>query len=117
MSHPDHQASSATEYLVSRKVRISTPDVSGALLRQVESHAPEQLSLRVSGRSDALIVTYDASAHAFSQVLAWLSDAGIKPVDTWWFHLKSSLYDFTDGNVAAQAHARPKGCCNKISKG
>lgn len=117
MSHPDHQANSATEYLISRKVRMSAPELPEALLRQIESHTPGHLSLTIGDRSDELIVTYDASAHSFSQVLAWLNDAGIKPFNTWWFRVKSSLYDFTDGNVAAQSHARHKGCCNKIPKG
>lgn len=116
MSHPNHQANSATGYVVSRKVRITAPDVAEGVLRQVESHSPEHLSLAMGGRSGELIVTYAASTHSFSQVMAWLGEAGVQPINTWWFRVKSSLYDFSDGNVASQAHARPKGCCNRIPR-
>lgn len=117
MSHPDHQANAATEFTVCRKVRIATPDVSEAQLRLVEERSPDRLSLARDSHGGELRVTYDSSVLSFSQILAWLGEAGLTPSDTWWFRLKSSLYDFTDGNSAAQAQARPKGCCNKIPKG
>lgn len=117
MSHPDHQANSETEFTVCRKVRIATADVSEAQLRLVEKRSPDRLNLAMDNHRDELRVTYDSSVLSFSQILAWLGEAGIAPTDTWWFRLKSSFYDFTDRNCAAQAHARPKGCCNKIPKG
>jgi len=71
----------------------------------------------MDNQGDKLRVIYDPSVLSFSQILAWLGEAGIAPTHTWWFRLKSSFYDFTDSNCAAQAHAKPKGCCNKIPKG
>lgn len=117
MSHPEHQANSETEFMVCRKVRIATPDVSEAQLRLVEKRSPDHLSLAIDSYSGELRITYDSSVLSFSQILAWLSEADLPPINTWWFRLQSSFYDFTDSNAAAQAHARPKGCCNKIPKG
>lgn len=117
MSHPDHQANSETEFTVCRKVRIATPNASEAQLRQVEKRSPDRLSLAINDHSGDLRITYDSSVLSFSQILAWLGEAGLTSINTWWFRLKSSFYDFTDSNSAAQAHARIKGCCNKIPKG
>lgn len=117
MSHPDHQANSETVFTVCRRVRIATPDVSEAQLRQIEKRSLDRLSLARTNHSGELRITYDSSVLTFSQILAWLGEAGLTPINTWWFHLKTSFYDFTDSNAASQAHARPKGCCNKIPKG
>lgn len=116
MSHPDHQTKSVTEFTVCRKVRTAAPDVSEAQMRLVEKRSQDRLSLAIDGHSGELRITYDSSVLSFSQILAWLGEAGLAPINTWWFRLKSSFYDFTDSNAAAQAHARPKGCCNKIPK-
>ena len=117
MSHPDHQANSGAEFTVCRKVRIVTSDVSEDRLRLVEKQSPDHLSLAIDNHSGKLRITYDSSVLSFAQTLAWLGEAGITPINTWWFSQKSSLYDVTDRNSAAQAHLRPKGCCNKIPKG
>lgn len=114
MAHPDQQANSQTGFMVCRKVRIATADVSEAQLHLMEKRSPDRLA--IDNHGDELRITYDSSALSFSQILAWLGEAGLPPINTWWFRLKSSLYDFSDSNSAAQAHAIPKGCCNKIPK-
>lgn len=86
-------------------------------MRLVEKRSPDYLFLAMDNQGGELRITYDSSVLSFSRILAWLGEAGLTPINTWWFRLKSSFYDFTDSNCAAQAHARPKGCCNKIPKG
>jgi hypothetical protein len=112
MSQITHQDSTPTENTVSHVMRIGSPEVSEDALRQVEGQFPDILRLAFDKQTGNLTIVYDAAQLAFSQILPRLIEAGIKPVDTWWFRLKAAWYDFTDQNTASQAHA--KGCCNRI---
>lgn len=114
MSQTSHQGSTPTENTISRVMRIGASEVSEVALRQVESQFPDLLRLAFDKQNGNLTVAYDAARLAFSQILPGLAEAGIKPADTWWFRLKAAWYDFTDQNTADQAHAKHKGCCNKI---
>lgn len=116
MSQSSHQSSTATDNTVSRVMRICASEVSAEALRQVKGKFHGKLSLVYDKQTGNLTVAYDAVQLAFSQILPRLTEAGIKPVDTWWFRLKAAWYDFTDQNTASQTHAKPKGCCNRIPK-
>ncbi|HEY3325875.1 MAG TPA: hypothetical protein VGK14_01750 [Novimethylophilus sp.] len=114
MSQTTHQGSTPTEYTVSRVMRIGASEVSEDALREFEGQFPGMLRLAFDTQTGNPTIAYDAAKLAFSQILPRLAEAGIGPVDTWWLRLKAAWYGFTDRNTASQAHAKPKGCCNRI---
>ena len=109
-----HQGNAHTEYVVTRVIRIGQSGISDAASREVETQLPGNLRLEFDKQSGNLTAVYDSAAVPFSSILSQLALAGIRPINTFWFRLKSKWYDYTDRNAADQAHARPKGCCNKI---
>lgn len=114
MAQINHQGNSHTEYTVSRVIRIGESNLSDNSLREAESQLPGISGLELDKQSGNLTVAYDSATISFSRILSLLEQAGIRPVDSRWFRLKAAWYDYTDRIAAEQAHARPKGCCNKI---
>jgi hypothetical protein len=86
-----------------------------AVMQTCKPHLPDTLSLDLKPHGN-LQVRYNVSAIRFDQVLQILLQAGIRPKKTRWFRIKAALYRFVDANVAAQAKARPKPCCNRVPK-
>jgi len=109
MSQTTHQGNTQTGNTVSRVMRIGASEVSEDALRQVEGQFPGIVQLAFDKQTGNLTAAYDTAQLAFSQMLTRLADAGIKPVDTWRFR-------FTDQNTTFQTYAKPKGCCNSISR-
>ena len=114
MPQTTSQDSSHTENTVSHALHIGTADLSEDSLRQFEAQYHGLLRLVFDKQMGHLTMTYDAAKIVFSQILPRLAEAGINPVDTWWFRVKTAWYDFTDQNTAAQSYENPKTCCNKI---
>ncbi|OIQ84901.1 hypothetical protein GALL_332610 [mine drainage metagenome] len=114
MSQTSHQDSITAENTVTRVVHIGATEFSEDVLRQVEGQFPGILRLVFNKQTGSLTIAYDTAKLAFGQILSRLAEMGVKPLDTWAFRLKAAWYDFTDQNTSTQAHAKPKGCCNKI---
>lgn len=114
MSQDTQLIGNSSDNKITRVVRIRNADVSEELLRQIEIDTPSILKLVFNKGTGNLTVSYDAANVSFGMVQARLIKADINPVDSWWFRIKSACYNFTDQNVASQAHKKSKGCCNRV---
>ncbi|MEO8417388.1 MAG: hypothetical protein ABI475_01505 [Methylophilaceae bacterium] len=101
---------------MSRVIAVEQSSVANAIndaLDALQCQLPGIQALALDKLTCKLTLAYDTAVVSFSAILAQLMQAGIYPVDTRWFRLKSAWYDYTDQNAAEQAHAKPKGCCNR----
>lgn len=100
--------------ILSRVVPIKqTPTQAQLVTLEAQLNYLLRLSLK---RKKHLVVHYDAALLGFEQVLALLHQAGITVSGSRWFSVKSAWYRFIDANVANQANARSKPCCNRVPR-
>lgn len=115
MSQAIHKGSRGTDHTVSRSFRVKDPMLTTEQLQGYEARLADSIRLEMKNRA-SLIVHYDAAHLGFGRVLAQLQQLGIRPVDSRWFRINAAWYSFTDANVAAQARARSKPCCNRVPR-
>lgn len=115
MSKAINQASPAADSTVTRSFQVQDLLQTQAKLQDYEARLADKIRLAFK-TSNSLSVRYDAARLGFSQVLAQLEQLGIRPVDSRWFRIKAAWYSFTDLNVATQARARAKPCCNRVPR-
>ena len=85
-----------------------------AKLQDYEARLADKI--RLAFKTSTSLMSDDAARLGFSQVLAQLGQLGIRLVDSCWFRIRAAWYSFTDANVAAQASARAKPCCNRVPR-
>lgn len=114
MSRTAKQHHFNADNILSRIVPIKqTPTQAQLVILEAQLNYQLRLSLK---RKKHLLVHYDAKFLGFEQVFALLHQAGISVSGSPWFSVKSAWYRFVDANVASQANARSKPCCNRVPR-
>lgn len=112
MSHPFSDKNVLPENIATHRIKVLSKSISSDSLKQIESDLP--IEFIYNSDTQELSFSYDGSKVSFTEIINQLEQHDIRPLKNWWFRIKAAFSDFADENVADQAHAKPKGCCNKL---
>jgi hypothetical protein len=112
MTHHFSDKTVLPENIANHRIKIRDQSLSNNSLSEIESNLP--VKFFYSSEKRDLTISYDASKVSLAEIISQLEQREIYPLKNWWFRIKVSIFGFTDENIVAQAHAKPKGCCNKL---